>query len=171
MTTLVPQPQLESLAFDLLTSSSLDRYVRMVQRAASSSKLSEALAVDDGTVERAVAARIDKLLGAIASASSRLPAEVELMLLLGLLARSGAAVAEPLLRRAALMPNPAARWVAGAARILLSGYAATRTYPLGAFRPRELRVSAADAAVGSRILARSRATFAMRNSEAKNEAA
>ncbi|MBI3326726.1 MAG: hypothetical protein HYZ81_08500 [Nitrospinae bacterium] len=115
---LFPEEKLAEAAFDLLSSSSLERYARKADEHALSSALASELRRTPFIIPDLVdMAR--RLWRELIRASERDVPEVELALLLGLLAQTASSDVDELLVDLAIVEAPAAAWVSSLARRLL----------------------------------------------------
>jgi hypothetical protein len=114
---LFSQGELADAAFALLTSSSLERYARMAQRAAMQAHLREQLRMNPEMIPELIG-QANALRRALLRSAQRDVSEVELAMLLALLARSAAPAIDRLLLDLSVVDRPAVAWVSGLARLL-----------------------------------------------------
>lgn len=107
------------VAFELLTCSSIERYVRMSKQAAARSPLRRMLLTSADRIHE-VLGHARRLLGELRRSSRRDVPEVELAVILALLAqRADGSEAEDLMIKVAIEIRPSCRWLSALARQLL----------------------------------------------------
>lgn len=121
---LLTREQLSVVAFDILTSSGIERYTRMVQRAVIRTQLRDRLR-GDMDLWRAVGGRALRLLAQLRLSADRDEPEVELAVLVAALATTGSKEIDVLLAMLARESQPSLVWIAALARQLLMRRAVT----------------------------------------------
>jgi len=123
---LVTDEILGEAAFGLFSSSSIERYILSAQRAAAQTHLQRRLREDEDLGPQLLE-RADAAWSAVCVASERDLHEVELAILLVVIAHTALRRSEELLRRIALAEHPAGAWVSALARRLLVQRSASPT--------------------------------------------
>ena len=141
---LLPPTLLAHAAFELLASSSVERYTRIARNFTADPALKQELRMMN--LEPAdLRARIEYLAAMIAVERFREPSEVELTLLMAILSQSGAPDADEILTRVAVRNELALRWPSAAARLLLAQRPLTTTVHISSTVPGRIEsVSTAD---------------------------
>ena len=151
---LLSREELEDAAFYLLTCSSIERYVRMAKRVAAQSGLSDRVSTDP----RLIHTLIDyarELWKKILSTTRRDISELELAVLLPILARTGVREVEYLLLALSLVDHTNAAWISGLARRLRLECASNRDLYIGSrLVPKEIVTHNLAASVDTLLLAR-----------------
>ena len=116
--TLLKQEELADAAFDLLTSSSFERYARMAKRAAARSQLHGDLKTAPEMIPRVVR-RAKELWRTLRRSGQRDVPEIELAVLLAMLAQTSTPEVDELLVDLSLVDSPTVAWAGALARKLL----------------------------------------------------
>ncbi|MBI3050757.1 MAG: hypothetical protein HYY76_20900 [Acidobacteria bacterium] len=141
---LLPPTLLARAAFELLASSSVERYARIARNFTTDAAVKQQLRTMN--VEPAdLRARIEYVAAMIAVERFREPSEVELTVLMAIVSQSGAPDADEILTRVAVRTELALRWPSAAARLFLAQRPLTTTVQIGSTVPGRIEsVSTAD---------------------------
>lgn len=120
MATLVmPEHLLARAAFELLSSSTVNRYANVAISLAQDDAVRSQLSMQEISTSDLLTQARD-LVGIVAASTLREPEEFTLAIIMALLADAASPDAEELLTRVALRIEPPFRWLAGAARLYLT---------------------------------------------------
>ena len=144
-TALFAEQELAEAAFDLLTSTSVDRYVRMAKQAAQRSKLSDRLRVEP-TIIPEMLQHAKGLWRTLRGSTQRDVPEVELAILLALLAETGLRDIDSLLVDLSLVDSPTVAWIGALARRLLHARPRNAILPIAQHANRSAQVTMVNSA-------------------------